>query len=73
MLKTEQPRKGTTGSGNSSTKKSRPAQAKKKLPLSGSEKGVFRKRGHFRKVHALEILENSEILETLEKPPDSGK
>ena len=31
--------------------------------LSGSEKGVFWKRGLFRKVHLLEILENLEILE----------
>ena len=36
------------------------------LPLSGSEKGVFWKRGLFRKVHLLEILENLEILEFLE-------
>ena len=35
--------------------------------LSGSEKGVFWKRGLFRKVHFLEILENLEILEILEK------
>ena len=34
--------------------------------LSGSEKGVFWKRGLFRKVHFLEILENLEILEILE-------
>ena len=33
---------------------------------SGSEKGVFWKRGLFRKVHFLEILENLEILEILE-------
>ena len=33
---------------------------------SGSEKGVFWKRGLFRKVHLLEILENLEILEILE-------
>ena len=33
---------------------------------SGSEKGVFWKRGLFRKVHFLEILENLEILEFLE-------
>ena len=33
---------------------------------SGSEKGVFWKRGLFRKVHFLEILENLENLETLE-------
>ena len=36
---------------------------------SGSEKGVFWKRGLFRKVHFLEILENLEILEILENPP----
>ena len=30
-------------------------------PKSGSEKGVFWKRGLFRKVHSLEILENLEI------------
>ena len=35
---------------------------------SGSEKGVFWKRGLFRKVHFLEILENVEILEILENP-----
>ena len=35
---------------------------------SGSEKGVFWKRGVFRKVHFLEILENLEILEILEDP-----
>ena len=33
---------------------------------SASEKGVFWKRGLFRKVHFLEILENLEILEILE-------
>ena len=39
--------------------------------MSGSEKGVFWKRGLFRKVHfleILEILENLEILEILENP-----
>ena len=35
---------------------------------SGSEKGVFWKRGLFRKIHFLEILENLEILEFLENP-----
>ena len=35
---------------------------------SGSEKGVFWKRGPYRKVHFLEILENLEILEILENP-----
>ena len=35
---------------------------------SGSDKGVFWKRGLFRKVHFLEILENLEILEILENP-----
>ena len=35
---------------------------------SGSEKGVFWKRGLFRRVHFLEILENLEILEILENP-----
>ena len=34
--------------------------------FSGSEKGVFWKRGLFRKVHFLEILENLENLEILE-------
>ena len=38
------------------------------LEISGSEKGVFWKRGLFRKVHFLEILENVEILEILENP-----
>ena len=37
-------------------------------PESGSEKGVFWKRGLFRKVHFLEILETLEILEFLENP-----
>ena len=37
-------------------------------PNSGSEKGVFWKRGLFRKVHFLEILENLETLEILESP-----
>ena len=36
------------------------------LRKSGSEKGVSWKRGLFRKVHFLEILENLEILEFLE-------
>ena len=35
---------------------------------SGSEKGVFWKRGLFRKGHFLEILESLEILENLESP-----
>ena len=35
---------------------------------SGSGKGVLWKRGLFRKVHFLEILENLEILEILENP-----
>ena len=35
---------------------------------SGSDKGVFWKRGLFRKVHFLEVLENLEILEILENP-----
>ena len=35
---------------------------------SGSEKGVFWKRGLFTKIHFLEILENLEILEILENP-----
>ena len=34
--------------------------------MSGSEKGVFWKRGLFRKVHFLEILDSRE-------PPDCGK
>ena len=37
------------------------------------EKGVFWKRGLFRKVHFLEILESLEILEILDNPPDCGK
>ena len=37
------------------------------------KKGSFWKRGLFGKVHFLEILENLEILEFLEKPPDCGK
>ena len=36
--------------------------------MSGSEQGVFWKRGLFRKVHFLEVLENLEILEFLENP-----
>ena len=32
------------------------------------KKGVFWKRGLFREVHFLEILENSEILKIVEKP-----
>ena len=36
--------------------------------ISGSEKGLFWKRGLFRKVHFLKVLENLEILlQTLEK------
>ena len=35
---------------------------------SGSEKGVFWKRGLFRNIHLLETLENLEILESLENP-----
>ena len=35
---------------------------------SGSEKGVFWKRGLSRKVHSLEVLENFEILEILNSP-----
>ena len=35
-------------------------------PHSGSEKGVFWKRGLFSNVHFLEIVENLEILEILE-------
>ena len=35
---------------------------------SGSEKGVFWKRGLFRKVHSLDFLETLEILEILENP-----
>ena len=34
----------------------------------GSEKGVFWKRGLFRKVHFLEILGALEVLEILENP-----
>ena len=37
-------------------------------PSSGSEEGVFWKRGLFGKVHSLEILENVDILENLENP-----
>ena len=40
-----------------------PAQVLQADQKSGSEKGVFWKRGLFRKVHFLEILENLEILE----------
>ena len=36
--------------------------------LSGSEKGVFWKRGLLREVHFLDILENLEILEVFENP-----
>ena len=36
--------------------------------ISGSEEGVFWRRGLFSKVHFLEILENFEILEILENP-----
>ena len=42
----------------------------------GFRKGVFWKRGLFRKVVFLEILENLELLEILEifrEPPDCGK
>ena len=38
------------------------------LLISGSDKGVFWKRGNFRQVHFLEILENLEILEIVENP-----
>ena len=38
------------------------------LATSGSEKGVFWKRGLVIKVHFLDILENLEILEILESP-----
>ena len=40
---------------------------------SGSEKGVFLKRGLFRKVHYLEILENLEILEKPKTLEDKGE
>ena len=40
---------------------------------SGSEKGVFWKRGLCGKVHFPGILENLDILEFLEEPPDCGK
>ena len=40
---------------------------------SGSEKGVFWKRGLFRKIHVLESLENLEILAILENPQICGK
>ena len=39
----------------------------------GFGKRVFWKRGLFRNVHFLEILENLEILEILENSPNSGK
>ena len=39
-----------------------------KLCKSGSEKGVFWKRGLFKEVRFLEILENLEILQILENP-----
>ena len=42
--------------------------ARKDLLNSGSEKGVFWKRGLFNKKHVLEILENLENLEILENP-----
>ena len=44
------------------------ARQRKNGKRSGSEKGVFWKRGLFRKVYFLEILENLEILEILENP-----
>ena len=37
------------------------------------KRGVFRKRGLFRRVHSLEILENLETLEILRNPPNCGK
>ena len=40
---------------------------------SGSEKGVFWKRGLFRKVHFLEILENREILENPQIVENKGE
>ena len=39
-----------------------------RFAIVGFGKGVFWKRGLFRKVHFLEILENLEILEILENP-----
>ena len=43
-----------------------------RLHLSGSEKGVFWKRGLFRKVHFLEILEILEFLENLQTVEKKG-
>ena len=40
----------------------------RRISFSGSEKGVFWKRGLFRKAHFLKIVENVEILEILENP-----
>ena len=49
-------------------------QLKECFQNSGSEKGVFWKRGLFRKILCLEILENLEVLESFkEKPRDCGK
>ena len=43
------------------------------VQMSGSEKGVFWKRGLFRKVHLLEILENlGRDPRDFREPPDSG-
>ena len=43
------------------------------LREAGSEKGVFWKRGLFRKVHFLEILENLEILEDRQTMENKGE
>ena len=43
------------------------------FPKPGSEKGVFWKRGLFRKVPFLEILENSEVLENPQTVENKGE
>ena len=47
------------------------AKFSRNLIFIGFGKGVFWKRGLFRKVHFLEILESLEILEILENPPQT--
>ena len=49
-----------------SAKERKSAKERTRAQESGSEKGVFWKRGLYRNVHFLEILENLEILEILE-------
>ena len=48
-----------------------PSQPLQSCTQSGSEKGVFWKRGLFRKVHLLEILENLENPQTVENKGES--